>query len=768
MSELHRLIARKALHSGNCVCVLASGLGESLTISAMIEEVNARSSRVPPLIIVVSTDSAVITGETPTEQREALYSAGGVVTVTCRVVLSDILCLRLDAALINLVIVPRAHEVNDTSNEAFFVRLFRERNGTGSLIALTDKPHGISIEQIVKTLYLSDTVLIPRFHEVCINSFSSMKDLPISQHDCSLSIRQTELQSLLESLVEASVAEIKKNKLASNLEDLDARKIIANRSELGILRRKLDPIWLRLSWTCRQVVSDVGIIRKLLVALTKYDSVTFLTILLSQQEISGKSSPWWFAQDAQRLVRVAKDRVSDLLNPDEELEPEIDSSWKSVKQIIDQLNGAPTDGAKRQRLESTKIMIISGDDLHAKQILSFVTEGAKRCLLESLERQECGLFPKPLVKQAIDSLNIEPSYSNIIIRTSGNSERADELFEDLNQFEPQVVILMEPSLVAIRCIETYRLNRPSIQHVDILGHSASLVEPKIPDLIAREAKAFDDMIRLKSTLTFYAKNELYENKIRQETKQVLASTSSRQGGRRKMTVSEMLKQTVLVDTRELRSALPFMLYKKHIEIYPTTLTIGDYVLSRDIAVERKSVTGSDLQQSLISGRLYKQLVNLTHAFPWPILLLEFSTGKTFQLQSTETASGEINPASLIAQIIAIVIHFPSVRLIWSPTFAFTANVFTRLKQGREQPRVDIGSREPMLGTDPSSQGANTAAKRAVEFLKACPGITAANLPVLMKSARSIREIAQMDVDSLVRLLGKRDGHLFHKFINFKF
>lgn len=237
---------------------------------------------------------------------------------------------------------------------------------------------------------------------------------------------------------------------------------------------------------------------------------------------------------------------------------------------------------------------------------------------------------------------------------------------------------------------------------------------------------------------------------------------------RRRTVRDMIKQTILIDAREFRSALPFLLFKKRFDVVPATLAIGDYILSRDIAVERKSVTGSDLQQSLLSGRLYKQLVNMTHSFPWPILLLEFTTGKTFQLQSTDAVTGEINPGSLIAQIIAILIHFPTVRLIWSPAFQFTANVFDRLKQGREQPRIDPGTREPVNGNDPSADPRSVTSKRAIEFLKACPGITAANLPNVLKRVKSVRELVQLNQEELSGLLGKRDGASFHRFISHMF
>lgn len=61
---------------------------------------------------------------------------------------------------------------------------------------------------------------------------------------------------------------------------------------------------------------------------------------------------------------------------------------------------------------------------------------------------------------------------------------------------------------------------------------------------------------------------------------------------------------VVVDIREFRSALPSMLHERSNVLEPVTLTVGDYVLSPDMCVERKSIP--DLVGSLNSGRLYNQ------------------------------------------------------------------------------------------------------------------------------------------------------------------
>jgi DNA excision repair protein ERCC-4 len=60
------------------------------------------------------------------------------------------------------------------------------------------------------------------------------------------------------------------------------------------------------------------------------------------------------------------------------------------------------------------------------------------------------------------------------------------------------------------------------------------------------------------------------------------------------------------------------------------LQIGDYILTPDICVERKSV--SDLIGSLNSGRLYNQCVAMCRCYKRPVLLIEFDASKSFSLQ----------------------------------------------------------------------------------------------------------------------------------------
>ena len=96
--------------------------------------------------------------------------------------------------------------------------------------------------------------------------------------------------------------------------------------------------------------------------------------------------------------------------------------------------------------------------------------------------------------------------------------------------------------------------------------------------------------------------------------------------------------------REFRSELPSLLHKRGIDIEPLTLEVGDYILTPEICVERKSI--SDLIGSLNSGRLYNQATSMSRFYSKPMLLIEFDSNKPFSLQGKYYMSRDVQSSDL--------------------------------------------------------------------------------------------------------------------------
>jgi DNA excision repair protein ERCC-4/Fanconi anemia group M protein len=76
----------------------------------------------------------------------------------------------------------------------------------------------------------------------------------------------------------------------------------------------------------------------------------------------------------------------------------------------------------------------------------------------------------------------------------------------------------------------------------------------------------------------------------------------------------------LVDYRERGSSVPDALVAAGLDVELTDLPVGDYVLGRGLAVERKGA--NDLGASIRDGRIFEQAVRLQSAFAQAVLMVE--------------------------------------------------------------------------------------------------------------------------------------------------
>ena len=173
------------LEAEDSLLVLAKGLGVHAVLRRLVE------SQLGPenLVLVLNTsrdDEALLLSELaaaghdealvpPTinnewsaPQRAERYLRGGVLLVTARILVVDMLCERLPTGLVTGVIVANAHRVTATSNVAFALRMYRQRTRAGSIRALSDDAapllRGYSrIERLLSTLFVRRLLLWPRF-----------------------------------------------------------------------------------------------------------------------------------------------------------------------------------------------------------------------------------------------------------------------------------------------------------------------------------------------------------------------------------------------------------------------------------------------------------------------------------------------------------------------------------------------------------------------------------------------------------------------------
>jgi len=258
----------------------------------------------------------VVTNEMPSAQRLRAYRAGGVVIITSRILVVDLLTGRLPGAALSGLLVARAHSLGPASSEAFIARLFRDANPDGFVKAFSEDPEALAggfnrLESLMAALGVRQLFLWPRFHALAQSHLTrpgvapEVVDLAQPMTPCMLAI-----QRCLVVAMDGCLQELKASPHVE-LDDVDASQGLLDGFDSRI-RRRLDPVWGRLSPQTRQVASDVRLLRRLLSFLLRYDSVTFYAFLLSLRQgnqYQARDSLWLMSAAAEELYRRAKARV---------------------------------------------------------------------------------------------------------------------------------------------------------------------------------------------------------------------------------------------------------------------------------------------------------------------------------------------------------------------------------------------------------------------------------------------------------------------------
>lgn len=365
-------------------------------------------------------------------------------------------------------------------------------------------------------------------------------------------------------------------------------------------------------------------------------------------------------------------------------------------------------------------------------------------------------------------------------------EGASALLRDLM---PSCVVLYDPDMAFIRELEVFHATHHDdgqTLEVYFMQYDESAEQQTYLSEIRREKRAFDALIHQKAHLMMPANvyDVPFHVKMQQQQQQNARfqySMDTRTSGRK----AAVAGVKVVVDVREFRSALPSMLHREAMVVQPVTLEIGDYILTPEICVERKSI--SDLFGSLNSGRLFNQAENMKRFYKLPVLLIEFTPGKAFSLIDSSEIGSEISASSIISKLSLLILHFPALRILWSRSPHATVELFKAIKKNQDEPDVEaaaaLGGGNPVTaagGGDGTEAGVeHQAANRgtsestaasyyntsAIDVLKKLPGINDHNYRKVLAKVESLAALSSMSQDELAQLIGKANGKKLHAFFN---
>uniref|UniRef100_A0A672TTR1 DNA repair endonuclease XPF n=2 Tax=Strigops habroptila TaxID=2489341 RepID=A0A672TTR1_STRHB len=320
----------------------------------------------------------------------------------------------------------------------------------------------------------------------------------------------------------------------------------------------------------------------------------------------------------------------------------------------------------------------------------------------------------------------------------------------LHEVEPRYVVLYDAELTFVRQLEIYKASRPGKPlRVYFLIYGGSTEEQRYLTALRKEKEAFEKLIREKASMVIpeerEGRDETNFDLIRDANPASAVPDTRKAGGQEQKSV----QQTIIVDMREFRSELPALIHRRGIDIEPVTLEVGDYILTPDTCVERKSI--SDLIGSLNNGRLYAQCVSMSRYYKRPVLLIEFDPNKPFSLIPRGSLCQEISSNDITSKLTLLTLHFPKLRILWCPSPHVTAELFEELKQNHPQPDAETAmavtaDSEILPESDKYNPGPQ-------DFLLKMPGINAKNCRALMNHVKSIAELVTLSKDELHKILG---------------
>ncbi|MDR2945100.1 MAG: DEAD/DEAH box helicase [Methanosarcinales archaeon] len=193
---------------------------------------------------------------------------------------------------------------------------------------------------------------------------------------------------------------------------------------------------------------------------------------------------------------------------------------------------------------------------------------------------------------------------------------------------------------------------------------------------------------------------------------------------------------ILADTRELKSGVLKYLDAGGVELKTAKLDVADYVISEDMAAERKTI--ADFNASLIGGKrnLFSQLVDLSRAYKKSVLIIE---------GDADLAAGNMNENSIRGALLSIEIDL-NVSVFYTKNEEETASL---LKMMAKKEQVNASKLVNPHGKKP----ARTTYEQQEYILSSISGVGPRAAQILLQEFGSLNSIFNASEEELRRVKG---------------
>ncbi|KAH9251060.1 hypothetical protein BASA81_011120 [Batrachochytrium salamandrivorans] len=761
VSTLAELSSTKSLVLVLNVAAKFSGNHQALCLIELCEWW-AMMSKSPPQVLDKDTLSA---------KRQGMYQQGGMFIVTSRILAADVLTGAI-AKCSNLagILVLNAHQVEEMDNVAFCLRMILKQHPKAFVRAVSDSAQSIASKGLLvllKSLQIKRVFLYPRFRQETKEELDLQgpEMIEIAQP---LSDLAREIQSQLIKSLGQCVDAIKANSSLDTTE-LSVETVLFKAYD-GNLRRRLDGIWHTLPNKTRKAVEELTVFKELIRDVAKLDSVSFYEKLIGlklawQQEDKDMRSMWMLSNSADRVFTSARNRlytISDTKQLELVLEPNL--KLQELRQVLEEING---EFESATVFGGAKVVVLVRDLVSLSQVTAGLSSPSqlKRKFWGFLKTHLGSISDPDLVlanelrqlevwRETLDEdfksrvgfkdTNFQPdnvyqSGNNVTVLS--NSLVAVHLLSDVKRLglfdllQPKYIVVYEPDVGVMREIECYHALVRKLPcggggvRCYWLYYQHSFEEQANESYLNQERDGFLRLIQQKAELVF----------AEEEEQAILDEETAK-----RLRVKGPCPK-VVVDLREFNAILLNVLDLAGFELDPRTLQVGDYILSPDICLERKSIP--DLVSSFNDGRLLHQCQLMTRHYKKPVLLLEFPENGPFRLNSPQLAS----------RLVLLCLHFPHLGVVWAKNVRCAVDLFAEMQRNQLPPNGDKA--EAVLAADsaaikPSNEVDN---HQAFDLLLQLPGVTRENAYRVARNANSLADLCKLSLKQLVEnVFGEED------------
>jgi len=550
----------------------------------------------------------VFTGEVSPDERSKLWDESRIIVSTPQVIKNDLMSQRLSLDEVSLTVFDEAHRAVGDYSYVYIGDVYREQDSLS--LGLTASP-GSEIEDIMtvcQTLGLEHVEIRTKYDPDVVKYTNKLEkkwiDVRLTEDHKNIVSKLKKLRNkYIKKLQRFGFLENKKPDRVSRKDLIDVRKEV--QSEIHSSNNS--SLYHAASLVASSIKVDHAIDQGETQGLESLEE--YLEKLENEADSRGGTKA------SKRIMEEPemKDVLIKLKNIEKE-HPKVDKVAEVVREQIEEKKDSRIIVFTNYRNTSTKITkrLARVEDVRPVRFIGQRNKEGDQGLkqneqIETLEHFEGGKF-------------------NVLVATSVGEEGLDIPATDM-------VVFYEPVPSEIRTIQRRgRTARKRKGKVVILITKNTRDEAYYWSSKNKEKKMHRNLMKLRDQLESEISvgdpmddekdYDVVEKKSKKELKKKVDEKVSKDEKQRSLMDYDKKEESLelIVDNREQNSKVVENLSRKNIKIQTAQLSVGDYIISENSAVERKEV--SDFLESVTDGRLFSQARELSNNYQQPVMILE--------------------------------------------------------------------------------------------------------------------------------------------------